>query len=128
MSPLAWESSLMRATVRGVQLGSIPAKGQEQPGGGFHLKPMSPWVPRGAYAFPEVLNDRRYLVFVCPCGCFCVHRLLIVGPGDPEPPEDCGPRWRWDGSPSCPTLTPSVNMDRACGWHGFLRAGTWEHA
>lgn len=37
--------------------------------------------------------------------------------------------WTWDGNPTEPTLSPSINCIKdppksyGCGWHGFIRAG-----
>lgn len=33
------------------------------------------------------------------------------------------PQWDWDGDRSSPTFSPSVNCEKACGWHGYIRGG-----
>lgn len=32
-------------------------------------------------------------------------------------------QWGWDGNRENPTFTPSVNCEKACGWHGYVRNG-----
>lgn len=34
-----------------------------------------------------------------------------------------GASWAWDGNREAPTITPSINCEKVCGWHGWLRAG-----
>ena len=33
------------------------------------------------------------------------------------------PQWDWDGNRETPTLTPSINCEGHCGWHGHIRNG-----
>ena len=33
------------------------------------------------------------------------------------------PQWDWDGNRQAPTFSPSINCEKHCGWHGYLRAG-----
>lgn len=33
------------------------------------------------------------------------------------------PQWEWDGDRQCPTFSPSINCEKHCGWHGYIRAG-----
>lgn len=33
------------------------------------------------------------------------------------------PQWGWDGNWDAPTFTPSVNCEKHCGWHGYIRKG-----
>ena len=33
------------------------------------------------------------------------------------------PQWDWDGNRDAPTFSPSVNCEKHCGWHGYIRAG-----
>lgn len=83
-------------------------------------------VPDGALAFVPVRSQcDRYARIVCPCGCRSVWSLKIWAEGDPDPDPGAGPSWTWDGSVDAPTLSPSVDLKRGCGWHGYLRAGVW---
>lgn len=61
------------------------------------------------------------LWFFCPCGC---QELAMIIVGIRHQPAGI-PSWKWTGSMSDPTLTPSVNRID-CGWHGWLRDGYWE--
>lgn len=36
------------------------------------------------------------------------------------------PTWKWDCNFAVPTLTPSINCQGRCGWHGYLRSGVFE--
>ena len=33
------------------------------------------------------------------------------------------PQWDWDGNRENPTLKPSINCEKDCGWHGYIVAG-----
>ena len=33
------------------------------------------------------------------------------------------PQWEWDGNREAPTFSPSINCEKHCGWHGYLRKG-----
>lgn len=33
------------------------------------------------------------------------------------------PQWDWDGNREAPTFSPSINCEKACGWHGYIKAG-----
>jgi len=33
------------------------------------------------------------------------------------------PQWDWDGNWEAPTFTPSINCEKYCGWHGYIRRG-----
>ena len=39
-----------------------------------------------------------------------------------------GASWQWDGNREAPTITPSVNCEKVCGWHGWIRNGQFEDA
>lgn len=39
-----------------------------------------------------------------------------------------GASWQWDGNREAPTITPSVNCEKICGWHGFIEAGQFRDA
>ena len=39
-----------------------------------------------------------------------------------------GASWQWDGNREAPTITPSVNCEKICGWHGFIEAGKFRDA
>ncbi len=77
---------------------------------------------------PVLPGSRRRLRVLCPCGCRGVSDLFVLSPGEDHPTDEHAIVWRWDGNVEKPTLFPSVWMDRACGWHGFLRGGVWESA
>lgn len=36
-----------------------------------------------------------------------------------------GASWEWDGNREAPTISPSVNCENVCGWHGWIRNGQW---
>lgn len=58
------------------------------------------------------------LAFLCPCGCGTLGSVNVNTPDG----------WEWDGDRNEPTLAPSIHRvpERGgCGWHGFLRRGTW---
>ena len=60
-------------------------------------------------------DGSRALLFVCPCGCGIVDQINVNKPGG----------WNWDGDEWHPTLTPSINRDRTCKWHGHLTKGVF---
>jgi hypothetical protein len=33
------------------------------------------------------------------------------------------PQWDWNGNRTVPTFSPSVNCEKACGWHGYIESG-----
>lgn len=41
----------------------------------------------------------------------------------PEQKNAVGASWRWDGNREAPTITPSINCEKICGWHGYITAG-----
>lgn len=90
------------------------------------VKCEDPAVPDGAVMWLPVRSTAdRFVRAVCPCGCRQVWALRVVAPGDPDPEPSCGPHWEWDGNEEAPSLVPSVNLDRGCGWHGYLKGGVW---
>lgn len=50
-------------------------------------------------------------------------RLYCAVPAKPSPPNSKGCSWDWDGDIVNPTLTPSVNCETGCGWHGHITKG-----
>src|ERR1700676_1992059 len=46
----------------------------------------------------KVYRSGEFLVFHCP-GCGCGHRVRVIG---------VGAQWKWNGSTSVPSLTPSI--------------------
>jgi hypothetical protein len=32
-------------------------------------------------------------------------------------------QWDWDGDREPPTFAPSINCEKHCGWHGYIRNG-----
>lgn len=76
--------------------------------------------PGGFCLEPRRVAGLYELVYVCPCGCGVIGRLLV---GDGHKPGGDRPSWNWNGSREEPTLQPSVNhVDH---WHGYLRDGYW---
>jgi hypothetical protein len=66
---------------------------------------------------PDV-TARRFLWFVCPCGCGnCSHIPIKMEKQD---------GWVWDGNEQQPTLSPSIQKLISCRWHGYLRAGVFQ--
>lgn len=53
--------------------------------------------------------------------------LLIAGTTDikrdPQGKNGGRPQWAWDGNREAPTFTPSINCEKHCGWHGYIRKG-----
>lgn len=39
-----------------------------------------------------------------------------------------GASWQWDGHREAPTITPSINCEQICGWHGWLEQGKFRKA
>ncbi len=37
-----------------------------------------------------------------------------------------GASWQWDGNREKPTITPSINCEKVCGWHGFIVGGEFK--
>ena len=62
-----------------------------------------------------------------PCG----ELLIAVGPHsadhgrkrDPHGNNGGSPQWDWDGNREAPTFSPSINCEKHCGWHGYIRNG-----
>lgn len=73
------------------------------------------------------------IAFGCPCGQAkddFHHRynvsLHITPPGQPKESVEDHPAWEWDGNWEAPTLTPSIQRQGACNWHGHLKKGVFE--
>jgi hypothetical protein len=60
-------------------------------------------------------------VFGCPRG-----RGVCLVPCKPSPASSRGCSWDLSGDPLAPTLSPSVNCDKGCGWHGWVKNGKAE--
>jgi hypothetical protein len=84
---------------------------------------------------PPPVGGRGLLSFACPNGHgYC--GTLRVGNG--FKPGGERPSWKWNGSVTAPTLTPSINCLSGptpdgleyggCGWHSFLTDGEWGKA
>ncbi|MBY6117385.1 hypothetical protein KUW09_24540 [Mameliella alba] len=83
-------------------------------------------LPGSIWIAPCEEGERAALWFFCPCGCGGLQRITV---GHRHKPAAHGPTWNWNGSPTDPTLHPSVNLirsDSCVGWHGWLRGGYWE--
>lgn len=59
------------------------------------------------------------LVLACP-GCGHVSAMRV---GNPKPL--LSPSWELGGTPTAPTLRPSINCVGCCGWHGYLTDGVF---
>lgn len=42
---------------------------------------------------------------------------------DPQGQNGGSPQWNWDGNREAPTFSPSINCEKHCGWHGYIRGG-----
>lgn len=56
--------------------------------------------------------------FMCPCGCGEKGVVLFYK----EAGRDS---WNWNGNSERPTLTPSIQRNTPCRWHGHLTDGMW---
>lgn len=68
-------------------------------------------------------RNRHHLLEPVTCG-----NLLIANSGHGVPRDGQGlnggrPQWDWDGNRDAPTFSPSVNCEKHCGWHGYIRSG-----
>ena len=57
----------------------------------------------------------------CP-GCGDYGGMATFPDGKPKP---ASPSWKMTGWPDAITLDPSVNCTGCCGWHGWLKQGTF---
>lgn len=86
---------------------------------------MTDWRDRiskeaGAFCvFEGPMESGWYFAFTCPCGCGD-QDIIPIKKG---PQENAGHRWGWDGNVEAPTLTPSIQRNTPCQWHGYMRAG-----
>lgn len=53
-------------------------------------------------------------------------RLYCGVPAKPTPANSRGCSWDLTGPSDAPTLSPSVNCDTGCGWHGYIKNGATE--
>jgi len=61
----------------------------------------------------------------------CAHLLIAEGPHsaahgvkrDGQNQNGGRAQWDWDGNRETPTLSPSINCESHCGWHGYIRNG-----
>lgn len=75
-------------------------------------------LPAGTAQWTHQFHDRVQiagLMFICPCGCKKLRSVPVIGDR----------KWNWNGDKVNPTLTPSILIIGACGWHGFLTNGEW---
>ena len=72
----------------------------------------------GTQGYPEAT---AHILFVCPNRKRCA---VLLGPRQvPRPAEDKLNIWAWDGNLDRPTITPSIDCSKGCGWHGFITEG-----
>ena len=69
--------------------------------------------------FTFIGNDPpKWMRFKCPKGQGeCVIALR------PLQKNGVGASWEWDGNRESPTIRPSINCEKVCGWHGHIIAG-----
>lgn len=72
----------------------------------------------GEFTFGEN-PDFPCIVFMCPCGC---GDSLTVPICTGELQEG---KWLWNESTESATLTPDINRDHGCKFHGSLTDGMW---
>ncbi len=76
-------------------------------------------VPKGCHAFSAPAGEQpKWLRF----GCRCDARITCAIALRPQK-NAVGASWGWDGNREAPTVTPSINCEKGCGWHGWLKAG-----
>lgn len=83
----------------------------------------------GDFVFKDIDGDATrdlgrvdQMEYTCPrTGRYC--GTVMVGV-QRKPAES--PSWNWDGNWENPTLTPSINCQGGCRWHGYLTAGVWK--
>jgi len=78
----------------------------------------------GAWEIETRLAGSKWFVFACP-GCGSVGEIEIVPPGLPALKPH---QWEWDGNAEAPTLSPSLQENGGCRWHGYMRGGAWVKA
>jgi hypothetical protein len=106
--------------IRGVHVGAgIDIDDVAQPGR-FQFQDMA-YQPIDGFADVPADGQLR-LEYCCPrtgkaCG------GIIIGKG--FKPARGAPSWQWDGNVLAPSLTPSINCQGGCGWHGYLTEGEW---
>ncbi len=62
-----------------------------------------------------------HIQFVCPNRQRCA---ILIGPAHVNrPTPDALPIWGWNGDRDRPTLIPSIDCSRVCGWHGHIVDG-----
>lgn len=69
--------------------------------------------------------NHNLIVVACP-GCGRVSGMAVYGPGEPKQES---PSWELThpiNEPDKWTLSPSVNCVGCCGWHGWLKEGTFQ--
>lgn len=62
------------------------------------------------------------MLFSCPCGCGAFSGVSF---DVPEAKGLSGPKWKWNGSETSPTVSPSIRRIDGCKWHGWLRDGVF---
>jgi hypothetical protein len=111
--------------IRAIRVPELRGKIRPLSNGEYAIHVTDPWIPPGAFVwFLDPAGD-RYLRFVCPCGCGIIHMVRTYVSRESVPSIALGPLWIWNGNAVMPTLTPSLHMSRACGWHGFLTDGVF---
>lgn len=87
-------------------------------------EPCGPQDKPQRFTFDCVLRNRGRHVKLEPVTCAF---LLIAGatniPRDAQGSGGGRPQWDWDGNREAPTFSPSIDCSKACGWHGYIRAG-----
>lgn len=72
----------------------------------------------GVQGYPQ---STARILFVCPNHKRCA---VLLGPKHVDrPTSDALPIWGWDGNTEKPTITPSIDCSKGCGWHGHIING-----
>ncbi len=89
---------------------------------GWELTQPGDYYFLNSYNENDAVKEKNVAIsFMCPCGCGERGAITIRGPGVAERPS-----WSWDGNESAPTLSPSIQRNTPCRWHGHLIKGVWE--
>lgn len=62
------------------------------------------------------------ILFCCPCGCGTPGSVQFANTPWCDPTK---PKWTFNGNREKPTLTPSIQRNIGCRWHGYLTDGVF---
>ncbi len=95
------------------------SRGVKEADGYLHRRDLLP----GTASVRTLEDGHTLFTWVCPCGCGAVSFVGIEISPDASKHE-----WGWDGDKEKPTLTPSLQQNSACRWHGFMTDGLFINA